>query len=387
MEQIYDYTIKLIRYVLNGDIPELPENIDFEKLFALGRSHGVENMLYVGLRDLKIAVPEDTMKKFKKAYEMSIMVEATQALELEAISEAFEEAGIDYVPLKGSVVKYLYPMPDYRKSGDIDILIKPEDEETIDRIMTDLGWTRETELDGYGVHFSYNKKPFGEAEMHRRLVPERNRSSKFCALAWDNASLMEGTEHHYILNNEFIYVYLMSHLCHHLYRGGAGIRLISDLYVIKQKVKLDDEKLKKNLKLAKLTELDRMINKLIEKWFNGEAEQEKDINVLERIVLTGGSFGTLEMRRAMETSNTTWDKVSKLLRKFFPHSHVLKGRYPVLKQKPYLLIFFWIYRFLDIGFFERDTIAGKLEESTTAFHNEYRNKDIKNIVKAVRTRY
>lgn len=387
MENIYSYTIKLIRYVLNGDIPELPSDIDFEKLFDFGKSHGIENMLYVGLRDLKIDVPAEIMKKFKTAYEMQIMVEATQAIELESIGEEFEKAGIDYVPLKGSVIKYLYPMPDYRKSGDIDVLIHPEYEEKIDTIMVKLGWKRETELDGYGVHFSYNKKPFGEVEMHRSLVSARNRSSKFCVLAWDNVSLKKGTGHHYILNDEFMYVYLMAHLCHHLYRGGAGIRLISDLYVMKQNVKLDAVKLKKYLKLAKLTDLDHMINKLIEKWFSGESEPEKDIRVLEKIVMTGGSFGTLETRRAMETSNSTWDKVFKFLRRLFPHSYVLKGRYPILNKKPYLLVFFWIYRFFDIGLFERDTIVGKLEESTAAFNNEYRNKDIKNIVKAVRTRY
>ncbi|MGN0161970.1 MAG: nucleotidyltransferase family protein, partial [Candidatus Ornithomonoglobus sp.] len=117
MEQIYDYTIKLIRYVLNGDVPELPENVDFEKLFAFGRSHGVENMLYVGLRDLKINVPTEIMKQFRTAYEIQIMVEATQALEYECLCEIFEEADIDFLPLKGIVIRNLYPMPDYRKSG------------------------------------------------------------------------------------------------------------------------------------------------------------------------------------------------------------------------------------------------------------------------------
>ena len=45
MEKIYDYTIKLLRYVLKGDVPDLPNDVDFEKLYEFGRSHGVENML------------------------------------------------------------------------------------------------------------------------------------------------------------------------------------------------------------------------------------------------------------------------------------------------------------------------------------------------------
>ena len=64
MEKIYDYTIKLLRYVLKGDVPDLPNDVDFEKLYEFGRSHGVENMLYVGLKDLKIDVPKDVFQKF-----------------------------------------------------------------------------------------------------------------------------------------------------------------------------------------------------------------------------------------------------------------------------------------------------------------------------------
>ena len=76
-------------------------------------------------------MPEKIDALFAEDYDANIMLEATQALELENLAEEFEKAEIDYMPMKGSVVKYLYAMPDYRKSGDIDILIRPEDKKRI----------------------------------------------------------------------------------------------------------------------------------------------------------------------------------------------------------------------------------------------------------------
>ena len=157
MGQIHKYIIELIRYVLNGDMPILPENIDFENLFLFSKSHGVENMVYVGLKGCNIPVPEPVMSKLEQEYQKAIMSEAVQAIELESLSMQMDASEIDHIPLKGSVIKYLYPMPDYRKSGDIDILIKRCDEKKATDILVANGYKLADDGDAHDIHISYFK--------------------------------------------------------------------------------------------------------------------------------------------------------------------------------------------------------------------------------------
>lgn len=379
MEQINKYTIKLIRYVLNGDMPTLPENIDFEALFAFSKSHGVENMVYVGLRDLKIEVPETTLKKFKDAYESSIMVEAVQTLELEAISEIFEEKNIPHIPLKGSVVKYLYPMPDYRKSGDIDILIHREDEHKIESIMKEFGYTSDEDFEGHDVHYAYKKPPFMEIEIHRRLVRESNRASDFCMKVWDNVHRKDGTEYSYLMSNEFLYVYLMAHLGKHIYSGGAGIRLISDIWIMRNKTELDMTLVKKYLKEANLVEIDKMVVGLVNRWFADTPGDENTL-ILEKVVMTGGSFGNAETRKLITDNDPNNKKGKNFIKMLFPSAKSMYGKYPVLKTKKYLLPFIWIHRAFFLIISKRERVSGKLKSN---FSTEMKTEKLNDIMDAV----
>lgn len=381
MENIYKYTIKLVRFVLNGDKPDLPGNIDFEQLFSFAKSHGVENMAYVALRDLKIVVPQAVMKKFKRAYEMSIMLEAMQAFELDAVTEAFEEKGIDNIPLKGSVIKYLYPMPDYRKSADIDILVYPDKENEIETIMTELGYRHDPHFDKYEVHFAYNKPPYIEVEMHRMLTRQNHRSYKFCSQAWKYATLKDGYKHQYEFSDEYLYMHLMAHLAHHLYRGGVGIKHITDFYVILKNKQLDNELLEKYLKKAKLTELNKIALGLAQKWFCGSYAPSADIDALERIIFTSGSFGNEENKNIIRSSDTGANKLRLFIKQIFPPARDLKTRYKVLEKRPYLIVPMWFYRFYEIVFHERNTISEKVGGT---FDSSKKSEDLTKLICAIR---
>ena len=382
MENIHQYTIQLIRYILNGDQPNLDYEVDFEKLYQFSKSHGIENMIYVAITDLHLAAPNKTIVQFKQAYDAAIMVEAVQALELEAISEAFEKAGIDYIPLKGSVVKYLYPMPDYRKSGDIDILIRTRDKAKIDPIMQELAFTTEKGWDEHDVHAEYKKAQYVHVEVHDRLVSAYERGHAFCDTVWEHVELKKDTEHCYLMENEFLYVYLLSHLCKHLYYGGAGIRLVIDFYLVQQKMDLDFEKLNRFLKWADLYDLYQMFAPIYNHWFgNNEENLTLESKALENIILQGGSFGTREIREELLNSDSVRGKWSRFRRQILPSREWLEMRYSKLSGKKYPLLYLWIYSWVyiiknkprKIPIYIRDTFAGKKK-----------NKSLQNIVEAIR---
>ncbi len=56
---------------------------------------------------------------------------------------ALDEAGCEYVALKGWVMKRLYPCPEYRGMADIDILLKDYDYENISQVLSACGYKSE----------------------------------------------------------------------------------------------------------------------------------------------------------------------------------------------------------------------------------------------------
>ncbi|MDO5396833.1 MAG: nucleotidyltransferase family protein [bacterium] len=380
MEIIYNYTIQLIRYVLTGDKPELSETIDFETLYSFAESHGVENMVYAALTSLGVNVPKETMDKFEEANDMAIANEAMQALELEMIGERFEAEGIDYVPLKGSVIKYLYPDPSYRKSGDIDILIRPEDEKLIDQIMVKLGYERETEHDDHEVHFSYRKMPNIEVEVHRQLTRNEDRSAAFFRNPWEYVNLKDGYSHLYQMDNEYLYVYLLAHLCKHLYLGGAGIRLISDMYIMSG-LKYDEAKLNEYLQKANLERLRQIVDSLCSCWFGDGTGKESVTEVLENIVLTGGSFGNKATEEALKVNDTYDGRVRILINKVFLSKKEMRHRYAALSDKNYPWIVMWCYRIYYLFKYKKWIMKQRMEET---FSDMDRDKAMTELVTAIR---
>ncbi len=380
MEQIHQYTIKLIRYVLNGDIPQLPEGIDFEAIFAFSKSHGIENMVYVGLKDCKVPVPEPVMSKFRQEYEKAIMSEAVQAIELENLSLQFEESGIDHIPLKGSVIKYMYPMPDYRKSGDIDILIKPCDEAKAVDVLAANAYKLADAGDAHDIHISYCKPPMLLIELHRALVRSKNRAYDFCNSVWENAIQCENSKHRYEMPDEFMYVYLVAHLAKHLYSGGGGIRLITDIYLANSKLNFDGDKLDMFLKKAQLTDINEMVLKLADRWFNGSENADMNIDLLENIVLTGGSFGSTDTKKLIDSNISYKTKLNKFIHMIFPSERALLDKYPVLKKYPVLLPLIWVYRWFKLLLFKRKSVISDIKDNFDTEEKDAKYNEILNAV-------
>lgn len=379
MKAIHEYTIKLIRYVLDGEIPKLPNDIDFKELYKFAENHGVENIIYIGLSELNINVPDDIMNLFSEAHEMQIMIEATQALELEEIEEGFEKNNFDYVVFKGSQLKYLYPMPDYRKSGDIDILVRLNEFSDVCDFMQQNGYSRMKEFETYEVHEGFEKQPYIEVEIHRQMVKESNRAYKFCLKAWDNVHRIVNTQHRYEFDNEFMYAYLLAHLCNHIVGGGAGIRMLMDFHIVRKSMKFDEKKLDRFIEEANLKELNSMVIKLIDKWFGENNVSDKSIDAFEEYVFNGGSFGTYEQLVLISRSDNKKGMIIRILKTIFKRKKYLENDYPCLKKYSYIVL--WLYNVYYQLKYRRKNIKGRLADTVDKKEN-----DLENLSNAVRNR-
>ena len=381
MKAIYDYSVDLIGYVLTGKKPHIPSDIDYKALLEFSEDHGISNMIYAALSELNVDVPPEIMSLFEEDYEMQVVLEANQAYELDSLGEELEKAGIDYMPLKGSVVKDIYPMPDYRHSGDIDILVHEKDIDRLRPIMDSLGYVPEDEYEGHDIHIVYNKPPMIKVEVHRQLVKNSNRAYDFCQRVWERSKVKEGTAHCYCMNNECLYTYMMAHLAKHLYSGGAGIRLVTDIWVMRRKLTFDSELLHQYLEEAKLADIDEMMVGLVSHMYDGKDITDSRTQILENIVFTGGSFGSAETKQLISGNDSYLNKVTEFFKMVFPSVRALSGKYSVLRKRPYLYPIVWFSRLFSLATEKRQ---GTIDKMKSNFYTNRTGEEIADILAAVK---
>ena len=95
------------------------------------------------------------------------------------IQEKLEENKIRHQVLKGAVMKHIYPRPEFREMGDIDIMIYEDSLEQAEKVVEELGFVKYQTVKHHEIFF---KKPFLMLEMHWSLYDQnvdRNQSVYF----------------------------------------------------------------------------------------------------------------------------------------------------------------------------------------------------------------
>ena len=139
-----------------------------KNLLAAAERHKLVSAIGMALESAGIRDP-DYVKATAAVQRRIAILDADRA----AVLNRLEEAGIWYMPLKGAVLKDLYPRFGMREMADNDILFDAERAGDVRRIMTGLGFSVE-EYDE-GNHDAYHKRPVSNFEMHRTLFPPTTR--------------------------------------------------------------------------------------------------------------------------------------------------------------------------------------------------------------------
>ena len=383
------YTIEVLKAVIEEKAPKNPpENINWEEFYKFVVGHKVENMMYAAFCEIEEKIPQNVMAALGERNAMGIANEAIQALEFEALIDEFEKRGIKNLPLKGCILKYFYPMPDYRQSGDIDILIAEEDFEKVPPLMKELGYV-EDEFDEYEHHIAY-RRPGVLIEIHKKLVEDHNRASRYLTNVWDDVNVREGYSYSFEMSKEAMYTYIVAHMAKHIRQGGAGIRLVLDIWIL---LKLwnqyfDDEKLNVVLKEANLYEFNELAASLAKMWFGGEESNNKCVIALGEYVVDSGCYGTKENDKKIRASTVSDSKISKILyklKKFFRSVFLpvcsMREEYPILNRYRFLLPAMWVRRIIKLLSEGRSAVSKRLSASLEIKDDA---KELKEIWESVR---
>ena len=330
-----------------GVSPKGFERLNVFDSLPLAQSHGVSNLLYYALPYLpKEQQPEAAERQVLKEHAYAAAVrEAVQQRELEALLARFEEEKIIVLPLKGSVIKYLYPKPAMRYMSDIDLLFDPAQAAQVRTIMEELGYV--TDKYERGETDFYTSPTRMNYELHRSLRGEgfNESSRRFLDKLLSYAKPQHGREYVRALPNEEHYAYLLCHFVKHLINGGIGVRQVMDIYLCRRQWSFDEKRRDDLLRKLELTDFAATIEQLAYCWFGG-CEGSAVTDELGAYILGSGAFGKDEQRiadRILKEQKKT-SRVAYVIRRLFPSFHTMKNSFPKLKKAPILLPFYWFFR-------------------------------------------
>ncbi len=337
---------------------------DWNKAVNLGLKHKILPLLYYGAHNSGIVLPSELEENLLILVTKYFAASEYQLNELKKITESFDEKGIDYMPLKGSVLKRYYPAPELRPMGDIDILIKLDQYSDISDCMVELGYYEER-ISDHELNWFKNETL---VELHKRLIPSYNTDFyNYFEDGWKLAVLKQGKSNVYELSSENMLIYLFTHFSKHYRDAGIGILHLVDLFVYMRRFdKIDTVFVESELNKLGLLKFYKNILKTIEVCFNGSLTNDIVNRIIERI-FDSGSYGSQSAQilstTVKKTKNVKHKKMVRFTlffkRVFMPYGEMCR-KYKVLKRFPFLLPFFWIYRIFTVLFFKRSNITNEI---------------------------
>lgn len=365
--------IALVKSALTGEKAEISENFDWDNALNTAKKHQILPMLYYGVQYSGITPPAEIMQFLELATFKNISVSQNQLYALEQIYKAFDENEIDYMPLKGSVLKFVYPKPEMRPMGDADILIRQEQYEKIRILMQKSGFTegRESSYD-----YAWDKPSTLHLELHKHLVPVNYKDFySYYDNPWRLAHNVKNNR--YILNDEDNYIFIFTHYAKHYRARGIGIRHILDIYVfLSQNKNMNFSYIDKELEKMGLLKFYKNTIHTINVWF-GEEHADTISDFITNKIFSSGSFGKneyLNISNAVITSKSAESlrgiKFKQLFNMIFlPYSNMCI-LYPCLKKIPVLLPIFWVVRAVYAVFNKRKRIGYHIKNLKSLTDNE-----------------
>ncbi len=362
----------LLRSALSGEKLPLPEGFTLEGAYSIIRRHRIMSMCYCGACNCGIDESLPVMQKLQSQTYAELIRGECQEWELSRLKTEFKKANIDFLPVKGLFIKKLYSQPHMRYMADADILIKPEQRETIEQLLSSLGYHKYAESLCEIIYENDNL----HLELHKWLIPP-DIKDYFCYFkaAFDRAEQVDGSE--YKMRDEDHFIYVFVHFARHYRGGGIGLKHLCDLFVCREGLTLDEEYLKSELEKLSLLEFYLNVSSALDAFFL-EGEKNDVSELIIDTVFESGAYGTAKSVRLSDAARRAGDKGVRKARRshllwtlFLPYS-IMCIKYPVLKKVPFLLPFLWAWRIIAAPFKGRSKALEGLREVHDLSANEIR---------------
>ena len=351
--------IYLAACMVNGDKPDTERGaqLDLERLYEAANRLLLTGITGYELEAVGIHDPVFTQAK-SKAIRKVVLFDTERAVVLAEL----EKAGIWYMPLKGCVLKAVYPKIGMRQMADNDILFDAARSDDVKGIMERLGYS--TEHFGKGVHDSYFKQPVCNFEMHRALFGIGHDDSLQAYYENVKGRMVkdDGNSYGYHLAPEDFYIYIIAHEYKHYSGGGTGLRSLLDTYVYLRRVPLDMAHVAREIEKLGIGDFEAANRSLALHLFGGEPLTAEEREMLD-YVLSSGTYGTManSIRRQIREKGRRGYFLSRMT---LPYD-MMKQLYPALVKAPALYPLCWAHRLIHAFFFRHKVFMYQLKAVLT----------------------
>lgn len=365
--------LSLIRSTLSGEEYNIPKECDIDALLSLSKRHDLAHIVAHALEKRALLPKNELGEALKKQKLLAVFRRNTLDITEGQVCALFDEAKIDYIPLKGAVLKHFYPEEWMRTSCDIDILIKPDEREHAISLLTDkLGFKQESNGER---DCSLISKKGANLELHFSILSDDEKRDSVLSRVWNYAIPSGCGTSRYFLKHEFFVFYHISHMQTHFLEGGCGVRPFIDLWLYGKSTNYSEDKVKSLLKESESLAFYKGIKELCDVWFN-RAEHTELTRLLEEYTVSGGVYGTRENLGATG-KHKKGNFFKYVFSRIFMPREKLRLVYPKIDKYPILIPFYQIKRWLRL--FDKSTYNSAKSEivgNKNAKNTDYLMKEL-----------
>ena len=343
----------LIRFEINGD--ELCDEIKnlitpdiLPALFKLSKRHDLAHLIGDAL-DKNGLLPDgtDAKKRFLQERNMAVYRYEQLRYESEQVFGVLEELRVDYVPLKGTVLRKYYPEDWMRTSADVDVLVRKEDiEKIVDALRSNLDYVQ----DSIGAYDVVVVSPTGfHIELHFDLITkyDNRTANDLLVNVWEYTDRV-GASYRRIMRDDYFYYYHIAHMARHFIDGGCGVRPYVDLWLLNNKISFDREQRSALLEKGGLLKFAQASEFLSRVWMENE-KSDQESQWLEGYLLNGGVYGNKENKVIIQQGKMG-GRFKYIISRIFMPCEEMQHRYFILKKYKWLYPFMVVRRCFEVVF-------------------------------------
>lgn len=349
------YFVALISSHLNNQPPPPPENTDWEEIYRLA---GIHNVCAIIANQIFMLKPEEqpnaeTLSKFRQQMGYTVIDSDEKKQTRDYIRKLFTENKMEYMFVKGAILRNYYPVKDFRTGSDTDVLIRNEDMDKCRCLIKEAGL--KTENSSRNVISAYYNK------QHIEIHSDLDYDNPFFQNIFD---MCERKGYEYIIGDQLHLLYVMCHIIKHFNMCGAGIKMFMDIDVlIRHMENFDYNAFMEQCRDIRIETFARASLALCAYWFGTPVNTDIDLNddtklrdLFETEIMKSGNFGfnardlgDYYINKGMGSSgkNGLFSKLRALIALLFPEKKYLMNQYAYTQRRPYLLPLAWVNRLFD----------------------------------------
>lgn len=334
-----DILISVLRTSLNQEsISIIIQEEEAAILYRIGERQSIRSMIYRAFNQTEVSPL--IIEKYKNAWLVDTQQFILQHDALGKICAVLNEAEISFIPLKGAVLRDLYPSPELRTCCDIDILVQ---EDKLEKAVKAIEAGTDFRMEKQSYHDVSMNNSHVHLELHFSINEDMENVDRLLEKVWNYSENDGGNR--YKLTPEFQIFHVIAHMSYHMLHGGIGIRSFLDLWLLRTKTKYDETLVRQFCKECSILTFYEKCCELVDAWMGGKDTPE-DILVFEEYVLNGGVFGNTE--NALAAKQRTRRGIRYLIQRIFISRKQLEIEFPELNEKPYLILICHIKRWFRL---------------------------------------